>query len=48
MSVAFFLKLLHLTGAVVFLGDIVVTAVWKWFADRSGKSAVIAFSSTTG
>lgn len=38
------IKLLHLLGATLFLGNILVTAVWKIAADRSGDAAVIAFS----
>ncbi len=36
------LKSLHLLGVVLFLGNIVVTAVWKVTADRTARPAVIA------
>lgn len=38
------IKLLHLLGATIFLGNIFVTVVWKIAADRSGDAVVIAFS----
>ncbi len=38
------LKTLHIAGAVVFLGNIMVTAWWKVMADRSGDPRVIAFA----
>lgn len=38
------LKFLHVSAAVIFLGDIVVTAVWKWLADEGGEPAVMAFA----
>jgi uncharacterized membrane protein len=33
------LKALHLLGVVLFLGNIVVTAVWKMLADRTQSPA---------
>jgi uncharacterized membrane protein len=39
-----FLKLLHLIGVVVFMGNIVVTALWKALADRSDDPRVVAFA----
>lgn len=38
------LKFLHVSAAVIFLGDIVVTAVWKWLADKSQEPPVMAFA----
>lgn len=38
------LKSLHLLGVVLFLGNIIVTALWKSLADRSRDAVVIAFS----
>lgn len=35
---------LHLLGAILFLGNIVVTAVWKVKADRTKSPAVVAFA----
>jgi uncharacterized membrane protein len=35
---------LHVFGAVVFLGNLVVTAVWKSLADRTGDAGVIAYA----
>jgi uncharacterized membrane protein len=36
------LKSLHLLGAVLFLGNIIVTALWKEYADRTRNPAVVA------
>jgi uncharacterized membrane protein len=36
------LKSLHLLGAVLFLGNIIVTAVWKVLADRTRNPAIVA------
>jgi len=44
MTAEIALRFLHLTAVVVFLGDILVTAVWKWFADRSREPRVIAWA----
>ncbi len=38
------LKLLHILGAILFVGNIVVTAVWKARADRTGQPQVVAFA----
>lgn len=38
------LKFFHLLGAVIFLGNIIVTAVWKVLADRTREPAVVGFS----
>ena len=38
------LKSLHLVGAVLFIGNIVVTAWWKAMADRTGDPKIIAFA----
>ncbi len=38
------LKSLHIAGVVVFLGNIVVTGWWKYQADRTRNSAIIAFA----
>ena len=37
------LKSLHLMGVVLFLGNIIVTALWKTLADRSRSAAVIVY-----
>jgi uncharacterized membrane protein len=37
------LKFLHVFGVLLFLGNIIVTAVWKAMADRSRDPAVVAF-----
>ena len=42
MSDHLFLKSLHLLGAVIFLGNIIVTAVWKVLADRTQNPAIVA------
>ena len=38
------LKSLHILGAVIFLGNIIVTGWWKVMADRTRNPAVIAFA----
>ena len=38
------LKSLHIAGVVVFLGNIVVTAWWKFQADRTRNPAIVAFA----
>jgi uncharacterized membrane protein len=35
---------LHVLGAILFLGNIVVTALWKVLADRTRSPAVVAFA----
>ena len=35
---------LHVLGVVVFLGNLVVTAVWKTLADRTRDASVIAYA----
>lgn len=42
MSVA--LKSLHILGACLFLGNIIVSALWKVLADRTGNYAVVRFA----
>jgi uncharacterized membrane protein len=37
-------KMIHLFGVVVFLGNIIVTALWKALADRTVDPLVIAFA----
>ena len=36
------LKLVHVAGVVLFLGNITVGVFWKSFADRTGNSAIMA------
>ena len=38
------LKSLHIFGVIIFLGNIIVTAVWKTFADISRDWRIIVFS----
>ncbi|MEQ5774741.1 DUF2269 family protein [Thalassospira sp. NFXS8] len=38
------IKFIHLVGVVLFLGNIIVSAVWKNAADRTKNPAIIAFS----
>jgi len=38
------LKSLHIFGAVIFLGNIIVTGWWKAMADRTGEPKIIAFA----
>jgi uncharacterized membrane protein len=37
-------KVVHLFGVVIFLGNIIVTALWKVMADRTAKPAIIAYA----
>jgi uncharacterized membrane protein len=37
-------KVVHLLGVVLFLGNIIVTALWKMLADRTREPAVIAYA----
>ena len=37
-------KIVHMAGIVLFLGNIIVTGVWKFMADRTGNPAVIGFA----
>ncbi|HEY6327377.1 MAG TPA: DUF2269 family protein [Candidatus Cybelea sp.] len=38
------MKLIHIVGVVLFLGNITVGAFWKRASDRSGNAAVMAFT----
>ena len=35
---------MHIVGVVLFLGNILVTAVWKMLADRTREPAVVAYA----
>jgi uncharacterized membrane protein len=37
-------KFLHITGVVMLMGNITVTAIWKFFADRDGRPQVLGFA----
>jgi len=37
-------KFVHITGVVMLLGNITATAIWKFFADRTGNAVVIGFA----
>ena len=37
-------KFLHVTGVAMLMGNITVTAIWKFFADRDGRPQVLAFA----
>lgn len=39
-----FLKSMHLFGVIIFLGNIIVTGVWKLFADYTGDFRIVSFS----
>lgn len=39
-----FYKMLHLLGVIIFMGNIIVTALWKVLADRTQKPSVLAFA----
>lgn len=36
------LKSMHILGVILFLGNIIVTAVWKMLADRTRSPAIVA------
>ena len=38
------LKFAHVTGIVMLMGNITVTAIWKFFADRDGRPQVLGFA----
>ena len=38
------LKILHLLGAILFIGNIIVTGWWKTMADQTGDYRIIAFA----
>ena len=38
------LKAIHVLGAILFVGNLLVTAVWKMLADRTRNGRVIAFA----
>lgn len=37
-------KFLHITGIAMLMGNITVTAIWKFFADRDGRPEVLGFA----
>jgi uncharacterized membrane protein len=37
-------KVIHLFGVILFLGNIIVTGVWKVLADRTGEPRIIAYA----
>jgi len=37
-------KVVHLFGVVIFLGNIIVTALWKVMADRTDNPRIIAYA----
>ncbi len=37
-------KFLHITGVAMLMGNITVTAIWKFFADRDGRADVLSFA----
>jgi uncharacterized membrane protein len=39
-----FFKMVHVLGIVIFLGNIIVTGVWKYRADATSRPEVIAFA----
>lgn len=44
MTTYLILKLIHILGVILFLGNIIVTAFWKIFADISRDWKIISFS----
>ena len=37
-------KFLHVLGAILLIGNVTVTAVWKVFADRTRNASIVEFS----
>ena len=37
------LKFLHILGGIIFVGNIIVTAFWKFMADRTREPSIAAF-----
>ncbi len=37
-------KFLHITGVAFLMGNITVTAIWKYFADRDNRPEVLSFA----
>jgi uncharacterized membrane protein len=37
-------KFLHVTGVAMLMGNITVTAIWKFYADRDGSPQVLSFA----
>ena len=37
-------KVIHLAGVVIFLGNIIVTGIWKVMADRTQEARIIAYA----
>ena len=37
-------KVIHLLGVILFLGNIIVTGVWKVLADRTGEPRIIGYA----
>lgn len=44
MDFYLFLKSLHIFGVIIFLGNIIVTGIWKIFADYTKDFRIVAFS----
>ena len=44
MDTYLLLKTLHIVGAILFLGNIIVTGWWKIMANRTGNPEIIAFA----
>lgn len=38
------LKIMHLFGVIIFMGNIIITGWWKTMADRTGDYRIIAFA----
>ena len=38
------LKSIHIVGAILFLGNIIITGWWKYMANQTGKPEVISFA----
>jgi len=38
------LKMIHLFGIILFMGNIIITGWWKTLADRTGEPRIIAFA----
>lgn len=44
METYLILKTIHIIGAILFLGNIIITGWWKFMANRTGNPLIIAFA----
>jgi len=44
MDTYLLLKMMHIFGVVIFLGNIIITGWWKFMANKTGNPVIIAFA----